>query len=81
MVFGKVSTASEMQRLKQIATLTKGLLAGDRATLARSITLVESRSPKWQSVGQELVSASVEKGKKLTEGEGGEGNTTFQCHY
>jgi len=57
--------------MQRIATLTKQLLAGDRATLARAITLVESRSPKWQAVGQELVSTSVAEGKKDTAARGG----------
>lgn len=58
-------------KMQRIATLTKQLLAGDRATLARAITLVESRSPKWQAVGQELVSTSVAEGKKDTAARGG----------
>ena len=39
--------------------MAERLLAGDRATLARAITMVESRSPKWQAVGQGLVSAAI----------------------
>lgn len=57
--------------MQRISTLTKQLLAGDRAALARAITLVESRSPKWQAVGQELVSTSVAEGKKDTAARGG----------
>ena len=56
----------------RITGLVERLLAGDRATLARGITLVESRSPKWQGVGQALVSASVAKGKAVTAAQGGE---------
>lgn len=39
--------------------MAERLLAGDRSTLARAITLVESRAPKWQDVGQGLVSAAI----------------------
>ncbi len=45
------------QRRLSTAQWTEGVLAGDRATLARAITLVESRHPSHRVQAQELLQA------------------------
>ncbi len=46
-----------MRAPPDIPTLTVGLRAGDRAALARAITLVESRAPKHRAPARELMQA------------------------
>ncbi len=47
----------QQQRQTDVDTLARGLLAGDRAALARAITLVESSAPQHQGTAQALLSA------------------------
>src|ERR1700761_3514014 len=52
-----------------IAALTKDLRAGDRAALARAITLIESRRADHQAAARELVQALLrETGKAIRVG-------------
>lgn len=44
-----------MRALPEIDLLVEGVLAGDRARLARAITLVESRAPKHRPLARELM--------------------------
>lgn len=46
-----------MRNLPDTETLTRGLLAGNRAQLARAITLVESRAPKHRASARALMQA------------------------
>ncbi|MGI4835472.1 MAG: methylmalonyl Co-A mutase-associated GTPase MeaB [Janthinobacterium lividum] len=43
--------------LPSVAEFTQGLLAGQRGTLARAITLVESTLPQHQALGQQVLQA------------------------
>jgi LAO/AO transport system kinase len=45
------------QRMADAASLTPGILAGDRAVVARAITLVESRRVEHQTAARQLVQA------------------------
>lgn len=47
----------QQQRLIDVDALARGLLAGDRAALARAITLVESVAPQHQAAAQDLLAA------------------------
>ena len=44
--------------------ILKGILAGERAALARAITLTESRKPEMAAMGQSLVAHALEVGKE-----------------
>lgn len=44
-----------VRKLPDVATLAEGVLAGDRAMLARAVTLVESRKDKHRGLAQELL--------------------------
>ncbi len=48
-------TAFHSPRLIDVSTLAERLRAGDRAALARAITLVESRKPEHQALARQLV--------------------------
>jgi len=48
---------ARQQSSREAAALADGILSGDRAALARAITLVESKSPQHQSAAHELSSA------------------------
>lgn len=50
-----------MRNLPDTETLTQGILAGDRAYLARGITLVESRAAKHRVHARELMQAILPK--------------------
>eukprot|EP00041_Stephanoeca_diplocostata_P001895 m.22026 g.22026 ORF g.22026 m.22026 type:complete len:357 (-) comp12596_c0_seq1:461-1531(-) len=63
--------------------LFEQVVVGDRGGLARAITLAESRSAKWRSVGQHVVSRALEhnKGRRTfrigLSGPPGAGKSTF----
>jgi LAO/AO transport system kinase len=48
-------TALHSPRIIDVSTLAERLRAGDRASLARAITLVESRKPEHQALARQLV--------------------------
>lgn len=49
------ATAPHPPRLTDLSVLARGVLAGDRAVLARAITLVESRKPEHRRLAGELI--------------------------
>ena len=50
-----MATDRDADRGPDVAQLASGVIAGDRALLARSITLVESTLPRHQAAAQELI--------------------------
>lgn len=50
-----------MPKVHDIPKLISGLIAGDRASLAQAITLVESRAPKHRPYARELMQAIMAK--------------------
>lgn len=64
-----------------VASYVDGILAGDRAVLARAITLIESTQPAHESLGQEVLQAVLSRtGQSLrigVSGAPGVGKSTF----
>lgn len=70
-----------MAKLLELENYIRGILAGDRAILARAITIIESDAPKYQELAQNILSSiynKIGKAKRIAvTGSPGAGKSTF----